>query len=84
MTDRRPDFQLSIETAKKMIEILGPSWDNEAERATPKEICQELGIDRRAFNSAISKAIFAKRPTEAQVLLRTHIMEIIYTEIYVD
>ena len=80
MTERRPDFQLTSETSEKIISLLGPSWDDEAERATPAEICKEIGINRRTFNSAISKAIFSKHPTEPQKLLRMHIMEILHAE----
>ena len=52
--------------------------------ATPTEICQEIGIDRRTFNSVISKAIFTKHPTDAQTQLRAQIMEILYTDLYAN
>lgn len=84
MTERSPYFQLSKKTAEKIIELLGDPCDTETKRATPTQICQELDINRRTFNSAVSKAIFTTRPTEAQTLLREHIMEMIYTEVYVD
>ena len=83
MKERRADFQLTSETADQIISLLGKPWENhEAERATPTEICRELGINRRTFNSAISKAIFTKRPTEAQTKLRAHICDILSEEIY--
>ena len=81
MTERRPDFQLTSETADQIISLLGESWDEDFKRATPTEISRELGINRRTFNSAISKAIFTKRPTEAQWKLRIHICDILYGEI---
>lgn len=82
MTERRPYFQLTSETADQIISLLGESWDEDSKRATPTEICRELSINRRTFNSAISKAIFTKRPTEAQTKLRAHICDILYQEIY--
>lgn len=76
MADRTPDFVLTEPIAKKIIALLGPGGDPEAKRATPTEICQEIGINRRTFNSAISKVVFAKDPTIAECMLRSHIMDI--------
>lgn len=82
MADRRPDFQLSPKTAETIISMLELDYNTLKTRATPAEICQELGINRRTFNSVISRAIFTEHPTEAQTQLRTHIMETLHTQWY--
>lgn len=82
MTSRKAQFELNIKTAEKILSMLEIDYDTLETGATPTEICQEIGIDRRTFNSVVSKAIFTKRPTKAQKLLREHIMETIYTQCY--
>ena len=82
MKAHRNTVKLTIETAKQIINLLGESWDEDAQRATPVEICDNIGISRRTFNSIISQTIFTKHPTEAQMLLRTHIMHILHGEWY--
>ena len=82
MNDRRPDFDLTPESANKIIEML--EWDHNTwqPKSTPSEVCQALDIDRRTFNSVVSKAIFTKHPSEPQQRLREHIMNIISNEVY--
>lgn len=82
MATRKAQFKLNTQSAEKIISMLEIDYDTLDPRATPSEICRELGINRRTFNSVISKAIFTKDPTEAQMLLREHIMEIIYAQVY--
>ena len=83
MTEKRPDFQLTQQKAEQIVSMLDYNYDTFKPQSTPSEICQALGIDRRTFNSVVSKAIFTKHPTEAQKLLREHIMDIIYNQVHV-
>ena len=82
MAERRPNFKLNTESAEKIIGLLGENWDPNSKQATPSEICQEMNIDRRTFNSVVSKAIFTRHPSPAQKLLREHIMHTLHTEWY--
>ena len=82
MATRRPDYQLTQKTAEKIVSMLEIDDDTLQAKAAPTEVCQEIGIDRRTFNSVVSKAIFAKSPTKAQTILREHLMEIVYVQTY--
>lgn len=82
MAPSKAQFKLNTKTAEKIISMLEINYDTLETASTPTKICQEIGIDRRTFNSIVSKAIFTKDPTEAQMLLREHIMEIIYAQVY--
>lgn len=84
MAKRRPDFELTLESAKKIVEMIGYDYDTYEPVSPPSEICKAFGIDRRTFNSIVSKAIFSKKPTEAQILIREHIMELIYGQVYMS
>ena len=83
MPKKRPDFELTLQSAEKIVEMLDYDYDTFEPQSTPSEICQALGIDRRTFNSVISKVIFCKEPTEPQILLREHIMNIVYEQTFV-
>lgn len=37
---------------------------------SPREICKEMGITRRTFNTWVSHAMFCPKPTDAQYMLK--------------
>lgn len=80
MATREPDYQLDVQTAKKIVKLLEIDYDTAKVKSTPTAICQAIGIDRRTFNSVVAKAIFATAPDMAQTILRAHIMELVYVQ----
>ena len=81
--ERREDFELTLENADTIIDILTPSdtrnWDW---HGTPSDVCKTLNIDRRTFNSILSKAIFSRNPTKAQQKIRHFLMMSLVTVCY--
>lgn len=79
----RPDFQLTQRNTDKIVNLLDFDYDTFQPKGPPSEVCQALGIDRRIFNSIVTKAIFAKKSSAVQQVLRRQIMDIIYNQTYV-
>lgn len=85
MKDRRDDFELTLDAAETIIDTLGFDWNSRQRFAkTPADVCKVLGIDRRTFNSVVSKAIFAVDATDAQKMLRYSLMECLSTICHED
>ena len=80
MKDRRDDFELTLDAAETIIDTLGFDWESRSRfEKTPSDVCKVLNIDRRTFNSVVSKAIFAVNATDAQKMLRSSLYECLGT-----
>ena len=80
MSNLKPQTELSDNLADQIINEIG---DYNTPRPTDLQaILKRLDIDQRSFCSIITKAIFSSEPTDAQMKLRTHICDILYTELY--
>ena len=84
MPARKHDFELTQANAEKIVQMLDLDPKTQQPKSKLSDICKVFDIEHRALNSAICQAIFTPKPTPAQQLLRVEIMDIIFTQTYME